>query len=112
MSVSEKFDHQPAANRLRSAFLSQEVVLLVILIAGVLILSTRTSVFLTVDNILNQGRLMTEVALVALPMTFIIVTGGIDLSVGSIFGLSAIVLGYSWQNLGLPLEIAIIIALV
>ena len=44
--------------------------------------------FFTVDNLLNQGRLMTEVGLVALPMTFVIVTGGIDLSVGSILGLT------------------------
>ena len=44
-------------------------------------------------NLLNQGRLMTEVGLVALAMTFVIVTGGIDLSVGSILGLSAILLG-------------------
>ena len=44
--------------------------------------------FFTVDNLLNQARLMTEVGLVALPMTLIIVTGGIDLSVGSTLGLS------------------------
>jgi rhamnose transport system permease protein len=103
---------QPAARRMRATWLSQELVLLVILIVGVLILSTQSPVFLTASNLLNQGRLMTEVALVALPMTFIIVTGGIDLSVGSIFGLCAIVLGYTWQNLGLPLELAIVIALI
>ena len=97
---------------MRATWLSQELVLLIILIVGVLILATQSPVFLTTSNILNQGRLMTEVALVALPMTFIIITGGIDLSVGSIFGLSAIVLGYTWQNLGLPLELAIVISLV
>ena len=55
---------------------------------------------------------MTEVGLIALPMTFIIITGGIDLSVGSIMGLCAIMLGYSWKNWGLPLELAIVVALV
>jgi len=104
--------HQPQTRRMRATWLSQELVLLIILIVGVLILATQSPVFLTTSNILNQGRLMTEVALVALPMTFIIITGGIDLSVGSIFGLSAIVLGYTWQNLGLPLELAIVISLV
>jgi rhamnose transport system permease protein len=44
---------------------------------------------------------MSEVGLVALAMTFVIVTGGIDLSVGSILGLTAILLGVS-GNLGLP----------
>ena len=58
-----------------------------------MLLATQTDRFLTTDNLLNQGRLMAEVGLVALPMTFIIITGGIDLSVGSIMGLCAIVLG-------------------
>jgi rhamnose transport system permease protein len=53
-----------------------------------------------VENLLNQGRLMAEVGLVALAMTFVIVTGGIDLSVGSILGLTAILLGVFWKNLG------------
>jgi rhamnose transport system permease protein len=55
---------------------------------------------------------MTEVALVALPMTFIIITGGIDLSVGSIMGLTAILLGVFWQNVGLPLPAAVGLAIV
>jgi rhamnose transport system permease protein len=44
-------------------------------------------------------------------MTFVIVTGGIDLSVGSILGLTAILLGVFWQNVGLPLPLAILAAL-
>ena len=54
---------------------------------------------------------MTEVGLVALPMTFIIITGGIDLSVGSIVGLCAIMLGVFWKNFGFPLPLAIVFAL-
>jgi rhamnose transport system permease protein len=45
-------------------------------------------------------------------MTFVIVTGGIDLSVGSILGLTAILLGVFWKNLGLPLPAAIALAIV
>ncbi|MCC6895335.1 MAG: ABC transporter permease [Anaerolineae bacterium] len=91
--------------------LRQETVLFIILVIGVLLLSTQTDKFLTKDNILNQGRLLTEVALVAMPMTFIIITGGIDLSVGSILGLTAIMLGYGWKNMGMPLEVAIVFAI-
>ncbi|MCU0513929.1 MAG: ABC transporter permease [Anaerolineae bacterium] len=78
----------------------------------VLLLATRSDKFLTVDNLLNQGRLLAEIGLVALPMTYIIITGGIDLSVGSIFGLCAVVLGFSWQVVGLPLELAIVVTLI
>lgn len=85
-----------------------ELLLLIVLVLVVGFLAVGTDKFLTVDNMLNQGRLMTEVALVALPMTFIIITGGIDLSVGSIMGLAAIMLGVAWKNFGLPLELVIV----
>ena len=97
--------------RTRAVLTSQEVVLFIIMIIAVLLLSTGSDKFLTLSNILNQGRLLTEVGLVALPMTFIIITGGIDLSVGSILGLAAVVLGYTWKNLGFPLELAIVTAI-
>jgi rhamnose transport system permease protein len=98
--------------RARTLLLSQEGVLLIILIVSVAILSIVSAPFRTFENILNQGRLLTEVGLVALPMTYIIITGGIDLSVGSVLGLSAVVLGYTWDKLGFPLELAIVVALV
>lgn len=78
--------------------------------ASLVLLATQNERFFTADNLLNQGRLMAEVGLVALPMTFIIITGGIDLSVGSILGLCAIVLGVGWKTLGLPLELAMAVA--
>jgi rhamnose transport system permease protein len=90
---------------------SHEMVLGIILVIAVGVLALFTDQFLTVENLLNQARLMTEVALIALPMTFIIITGGIDLSVGSILGLCAILLGYAWKNFGFPLELAIVFTL-
>jgi rhamnose transport system permease protein len=90
---------------------TQELVLLIALVAALAVLSVMADRFMSVDNLLNQGRLMTEVALVALPMTYIIITGGIDLSVGSIMGLTAILLGVFWKNLGLPLPAAVGLAM-
>lgn len=87
--------------------LRHETMLAAILLVALIILGALNNRFLTLDNLLNQGRLTTEVGLIALPMTFIIITGGIDLSVGSIVGLCAILLGYSWKNLGFPLPLAI-----
>jgi rhamnose transport system permease protein len=91
--------------------IGQELILLGALALAITVLAFTSERFFTIENLLNQGRLMTEVGLIALPMTLIIVTGGIDLSVGSIMGLCAIVLGYGWQNLGLPLELAIALTL-
>lgn len=87
--------------------LRHETMLAAILLVALIVLGALNNRFLTLDNLLNQGRLTTEVGLIALPMTFIIITGGIDLSVGSIVGLCAILLGYSWRTLGFPLPLAI-----
>ena len=96
--------------RMKSIFRHETILFLVVIVALV-ILSIQAEQFATIDNLLNQGRFLTEVSLVALIMTFVIVTGGIDLSVGSILGLSAIVLGVAWKKLGLPLPLAIFVAL-
>ena len=101
-----------ALRRAAGALLSHEGVLALILLASLALLATQTDRFLTTENLLNQGRLAAEVGLVAMPMTFIIVTAGIDLSVGSVLGLCAILLGVLWQNVGLPLPLAIALTLV
>ena len=97
--------------RVRNVVLSQEGILFVILVVVVTVLASRSEAFFTASNLINQGRLMSEVGLVALPMTFIIVTGGIDLSVGSILGLCAILLGVLWQGLGIPLGLVLMLVL-
>lgn len=93
------------------SLLRHETFLAILLVIALFVLSLQSDKFFTVANLLNQGRLMTEIGLIAIAMTFIIATGGIDLSVGSILGLTAILLGVFWQNLGMPLPMAIIAAI-
>jgi rhamnose transport system permease protein len=89
----------------------QEAVLIGILIVVVVSLSFTSDRFLTPANLLNQSRFLSEVALLTVPMTFIIILGGIDLSVGSMMALSAILLGFSWQSFGFPLWLAVCVGL-
>src|SRR5262249_7501547 len=46
--------------------------------------------------------------LLAIGLTPIIITGGIDLSVGSVVGLAAVAAGFFWRDLGLPLSAALV----
>ncbi|WP_407180987.1 ABC transporter permease [Bradyrhizobium sp. STM 3562] len=87
------------------SFIRHETLLALLLALVLVVLSLQSDKFFTVQNLLNQGRLMTETGLIAIAMTFVIATGGIDLSVGSILGLSAILTGVFWQNVGLPLSV-------
>lgn len=54
--------------------------------------SVRADAFLTAENLVNVGRQIAPTVVVATLMTFVITTGAIDLSVGSIVGLTASVL--------------------
>ena len=109
--ITQTIPKRSLVQSVRSLLSSREGVLFIIMLVAMAVLSTQNKNFLTSSNLLNQVRLLTEVGLIALPMTYIIITGGIDLSVGSILGLCAIMLGYSWQEWGLPLPIAIAISL-
>ncbi len=112
MSAESQNVQSSWTKKLRSSLLSQEGILFIILVLVVLVLSQLNDNFFTLSNLLNQGRLMSEVGLVALPMTYIIITAGIDLSVGSILGVSAIMLGVLWKVMGLPLGLAILLCIV
>ena len=87
---------------LRAALLRHETVLLVVLIAEVLFFNSVGRNFGTADNIANIVRQSVEIGLLALVMTPIILTAGIDLSVGSLMGLCAVVFGMLWKDAGCP----------
>jgi rhamnose transport system substrate-binding protein len=62
--------------------------------------------FLTVGNFFEVTRFSVELGLLALALTPVLVAGGIDLSVGAMLGLSAVVFGAAARDWGLPLAAA------
>ncbi len=62
--------------------------------------SYRWPTFLNKDNLLNVANQIAVVAILAIGMTLVIVTAGIDLSVGSLIALSAVVLALFIRNHG------------
>lgn len=67
--------------------------------------------FLTPANFFEIIRLAVELGLLALALTPVVITGGIDLSVGSAMGLSAVVFGSLWRDAHLPIPLAIALTL-
>ncbi len=63
--------------------------------------------FLTFNNLFNVGTQIAVIAILALGQTFVIVSGGIDLSVGSVLGLAGIVFGWATAVANLPLPVAL-----
>src|SRR5438445_2303111 len=76
-----------------------------------LIFSKTGTNFATQGNMFEILRLSTEIGLLALVMTPIILTGGIDLSVGSMLGLSAVLFGKMWRDIGMPPALAAVCTL-
>ncbi|MFJ8361579.1 substrate-binding domain-containing protein [Streptomyces sp. NPDC093984] len=81
------------------------------LIVLVIAMSALSGDFLTTDNLLNIGVQAAVTAILAFGVTFVIVSAGIDLSVGSVAALSATVLAWSATSAGLPVATAVILAI-
>ncbi|MEU0943902.1 substrate-binding domain-containing protein [Streptomyces canus] len=80
------------------------------LIVLVIAMSALSGDFLTTDNLLNVGVQAAVTAILAFGVTFVIVSAGIDLSVGSVAALSATVLAWSATQHGVPVFIAVVLA--
>lgn len=76
--------------------------LILVLIGGVVFSPSRHGqlLFLAPDNIANIVRAISETGIIALGMTFVIITAGIDLSVGALLGLSSVMVATLMISLG------------
>src|SRR6201996_2234076 len=97
--------------RKRETPLQWEVLLVIVLILSLALGRLLSPVFLTGANLSNVLADLTEIALMALPMTLIIVAAEIDLSVASVLGASSALMGVLW-HMGLPMPLVIAIVLV
>jgi ribose transport system permease protein len=87
------------------------ITILAILLVGLMVFfSSQTPFFLTTNNLLNILIQVSEIGLIAIPMTFIIISGAMDLSVGSILGLSAASMAFAFQG-GIDIWLSVLIGL-
>jgi ribose/xylose/arabinose/galactoside ABC-type transport system permease subunit len=87
----------------RALLLRHETLLLVLLVLEWLYFNSVGRNFGSVDNTFDIVRHSVEIGMLALAMTPVILTGGIDLSVGSLLGLCAVLFGKLWRDAGLPI---------
>ncbi len=93
-------------------FPNQEWVLACVILSEIALFGATAHNFLTGSNAGEIVRLAVELGLLALSATCVIITGGIDLSVGSLMGLCAVVFGMLFKESGLPLLVAALLTLV
>ncbi|MDR1611563.1 MAG: ABC transporter permease [Planctomycetota bacterium] len=83
-----------------NADLLQKFAALAGLVALLIVFSLIARNFCTVDNFINICRQTTTIALAGIGVTFVIITGGIDLSIGSVLAMSGVVAGMLVKNWG------------
>ena len=104
---------QPALSRWRDRlFPNGEGILLLAILAEVAIFTAIADNFFTWGNFFEILRFSVELGVIALALTPVIIAGGIDLSVGSMMGLAAVVFGAAWRDWSLPLPAAAAIAVI
>jgi ribose transport system permease protein len=101
MTDAKALDSKPAApsaarrrDPLAIVVRFQSLIGLILVIIGGIIFSPRRHgqiLFLAPDNVANIVRAVSETGIIAIGMTFVIITAGIDLSVGALLGLSSVV---------------------
>lgn len=92
-------------------FPNGEWVLLLALLAEIAVFSAIAQNFFTWENLIEVVRFSVELGLLAIALTPVIITGGIDLSVGSMMGLAAVAFGALWRDGHFPLVAALLTAL-
>jgi rhamnose transport system substrate-binding protein len=95
----------------KSFFQNGERILAFALLTEIVFFTLTAQSFFTWINLFEVLRFSIELGLLSIALTPIMISGGIDLSVGSLVGLVAVVFGIAWQDGHLPISLAIILAL-
>lgn len=102
---------ESAIQRIRAGLggVATELSLVVVLLAMCAVFALLSPFFLTASNLVNLGQTLAPVGIAAIGMTLVIISGGIDLSVGSAAALAGVATSLLWTGAGLPLWLASIL---
>lgn len=94
-----------------SSLSAQKLIIFATLIVLIIIFALLSPNFLLVDNIISILLATCVNGLLALGVTFVIITGGIDLSIGTVMTFSAVISGLCVTNFNFPLWLGVIICI-
>ena len=89
-----------------------EIILLIALIALIVIFGTINPRFLKPNVLFGSINDFMPIAVISLFVTFVLITGGMDIQAGSIVGLTSITIGLLWQEVGLNIFVACLLGLI
>ena len=98
--------------RLRGLLKNWEVILLLLLASEFIIFTLANPKFLNPVSILSSITNYIGICIIALFVTFVMITGGIDIQAPSIIGLTSITIGVLWSDAGFNIWVAVFAAIV
>jgi ribose/xylose/arabinose/galactoside ABC-type transport system permease subunit len=101
----------PVLDWVKRLFRARETGIALVVLVIVVYLSLATDTFFTAGNLAVVSRQISLNAVIAMGMTLVILTGGIDLSVGSVVAITSVMLGLTMVRWGMPIWISIGIAI-
>ena len=108
--------NQSFSQKLKGFLKSWEMVLICILVAEFVIFGAANDKFLRPAMLFNSMNDFMSICIISLFVTFVMITGGIDIQAGSIVGLTSIIIGVTWQDFGFNIwaaaEFALLIAVI
>jgi ribose transport system permease protein len=110
-SSAEARDSRAFAAGLSTLFRANEMVLFLVVVGLLLIGFVINPRFLTLDNVKIMSRDSAILAIAAIGVAFPILTGGIDLSIGSVAGLGGVLVALFIQSWGLPIWLSLALTL-
>jgi ribose/xylose/arabinose/galactoside ABC-type transport system permease subunit len=93
------------------ALLSPEISLVLAIVILSAIIQSQNPVFLTFDNLILVLKAASPTFVMAVGMTFVLIAGGIDLSVGSMSALGGVVAAWALTTGGMPIPVAVVLSL-
>lgn len=99
-------------SKLKKTFVRWESFLVVVILLEFVVFGTINPKFLNITRLFNSLNQFIPVCIISLFVTFVMITGGIDIQAGSIVGLTSIMVGVLWNDAGLNIFVACAVALV
>ena len=99
-------------NKLKKVFLRWEWALVLLIALEIAVFGAMNSKFLNLTRLFGSLNQFIPVAIIALFVTFVLITGGMDIQAGSIVGLTSILVGVLWSDAGMNIFIACLISVI
>ena len=99
-------------NKAKKLFVRWETFLVLVIVLEFLVFGTLSPKFLNIKRLFSGLNQFIPVCIISLFVTFVMITGGIDIQAGSIVGLTSITVGVLWNDAGLNIFVASALALV